>query len=169
MEIVLGVFLPFLDRCRGGLFVGGATLFRRVRPWLWSLLMGAAIATLLDFSGWRFVLAVAGFQIGEQIGWGGPVNKVLRGQHARAHWWQVGFLKSSPWAALVVRGALWGIFPTAMTLGAAWVLVPIFAFAVPAGVLFGKKWQVEKENPWGSSEWFRGGIVAGSLIIYTAM
>lgn len=169
MEILSVIALPILDRFRGGLLVDGGTFLRHVRPWLWSLSMGAVIAVSLGLEGYWFLLAVTGFQIGEQIGWGGPVSKILFGGASRTHWWQFWFLKSNPWAALIVRGALWGIFPAAITLGAAWVLVPIFAFAVPAGVWFGKKWQVEKENPWGSSEWFRGGIVAGSLIIYSVM
>lgn len=156
--------LPLIDRLRGGFLLDKSWYPQWIRPWFWATLMGVLIAEHLGLSGWEYFLCAFGVYVGEKFGWGRPLGEALDGYStADYERWQVGILKQ-PWIALTFRGALWGAFPA---LSGEWKLIPIFAVAMPLSVLIARRYQIERGNPWGSAEWFRGAIVG--VGIYAAV
>ena len=106
------------------------------------LLYGWAVAALCGYGwdGWLTVAIVAGWVLGERPGWGAPIGQArgVPDPDRRPEWWQVGPLRTHPWAALVVRGAMWGLPVLAFTapLGeVVWQPAVAMALAMPAAEL----------------------------------
>jgi hypothetical protein len=97
----------FADRLRGDDY--------DLSPWRKagdSAVYGLAVAVCLAPSTWwTYPVFIALWIAGASIGWGEPMGAALEGrsmERDRLEWWQFGFFARNAWAALALRGVIWG-------------------------------------------------------------
>ena len=137
------------------------------------LLYGWSVAALCGYplDGWLTVVIVAGWVLGERPGWGAPIGQArgVPDPDRRPEWWQVGPLRTHPWAALVVRGAMWGLPVLAFTAPlseAVWQPAAAMALAMPAAEMVAMRlheprWPRTWAGAW--NEVWRGAILGSCL------
>ena len=136
----------------------------------WKILYGWVVAALFGHAfSWLTIPIIILFAIGEAWGWGEPIGAALTGKPMnpdKLEWWQKGALKSDPWAALGVRGLMWGA-PVALLSFWEPLLMSlpfIFMITMPLGVLAAK--HIPKSTiseKWTYQEIIRG-LLTGLLI-----
>jgi len=169
--LILALTLGPLDAARGGRYIP------HVRASIATLAYSFVVAWLLVGWHWSLVLVALAFRLGESMGWGCPLGAALRGEPMDAascprglESWQVGVFARNAWAALVARGALWGmpitlvgvsiqdthLLAMPLVMAAAMVSAPALVRAVNG-------WR-PSDHLWGSQEWLRGWLVGLMLI-----
>jgi hypothetical protein len=166
--MIAAMILAFLvaglaDRIRGDVF--------DFLPWRKSgdsAVYGLAVAVCLAPSHWWAYPAFIGLWIaGASFGWGEPMGAALEGrpmQQGVLEWWQFGPFTSNAWAALALRGLIWGacILPLAI-----WDLRFLFALAM-TGILPLAAWigrQTAPRYEWVAQEYLRGWMIAAVALI----
>jgi hypothetical protein len=129
---------------------------------MWAALINAGLLAYLVAGDWLTTTVIlVTFVGGSSFGWGEPLGRALDGDPMRKEhleWWQFGWLKRNPWAALTFRGAMW--FPT-MTI------------AMPLSTLAAKYLPGSTERRWQYAEAIRGALnatlVAGVMYAYQTL
>lgn len=171
------ILLGLLDRLRGS---GDDIVFGRELPGtLWAAGMGLVVATMFGHTfDWAALVITLGVIFGARPGWGAPIGQV-KGQPdpdrepERYQQWFGGFLWRHPWAALVFRGALWGIhtLPALYWDSRVWMIVVAFAAAMPlAEWLHLKFGEPPRPRSWHGAwnEAYRGALVGLILTVLLA-
>lgn len=186
MEYMLLLLIPLMawaDRQRGS-----AGVVEAIPKWAALTIIGVCSAVLTGhYWDWQFAVITAAVWIGFTTGFGHPLGTILGGlPNKRYEWWQRGALRTNPWLALFVRGAMVGgsvfiifLLITVVT----WlvslftpcaVLVPdyfaalkitiAFAIAFPmAPFIVTKGFQKSGDPAWAEQEYWRNGI-AGLIL-----
>ena len=162
VDIFLMLALSMFDRQRGNPTRG----YPKALALMTIGMVAALLMQLGSTTGAIFVaMAVA---IGYSIGWGQPLGAALRGTPSDDYeWWQFCQpLRSYPYLALAVRGAIVGVlvalggdFSAALVIGVACAIA--FPLA-PAITVYGLR-QVY-DRGWATQEYIRGGLF-GLLIV----
>jgi len=176
IQFVLVLLLSFLDRVRGnpdwqalsfitrGKYIDGNALFEKA-------IMGyCASAILGHWLDWATILIVLGMIAGSSPGWGGAYYLASKqpGAEFIADGWQISPFDKNGFAAVLARGAIWGVAFTPVAFfdpKAAAVLFVAYLVAFPASfyaVYLPHKRFTDKE--WADMEWARGWI-AGTIIL----
>lgn len=184
MQVFLSLLLGMLDRLRG------STWAKPVKP-LTKLLMGACLYIiwyLQDLDAGNFwalyqepepFLFMLAMLAGSSIGWGNAIGPFLTGNPPSQYpgqnglndpgpeVWQVGFLRESALASLVVVGAIWGSAFFLFTFNPAFlILVPIYIVSVLAACAVSKsiyKNNKKTDKAWSLQEGLRG-FTVGLLV-----
>jgi len=163
MNALAAVLLGFLDAARGGFFI------KHVRPALATLLYGGVVSIMVGATGVWIAAGIVAFRIGESSGWGTPLGMALNGtaRTGEFEWWQVGVLRDSPYAALAVRGAMWGLPMAALAHWVSpvlWYMPAVYAVAMPAAVYVASLKLTSRVEPWAVQEFLRGWLVGAALL-----
>lgn len=162
---VLGVaLLSWLDRQRG------TPKESEVIPKLPALLgMGYLCAAYTGhYADWQAAAITAAFAVVHNISFGEPMGHALSGQGGLAaddgavyETWQVGVLKTNPWLALAVRGAMSGLAGVAaLDSYAAAALAVAWGIAFPAAPALARFVLYTKDvgARWAANEYIRGAL-----------
>lgn len=150
------------------------------------------------FYAWTFAIACgyagsietliigAAFMLGMSFGWANPTGAALRkdwasmnpdnfsGSKGNAYnWWQIGYLRKNPYAALFVRGILWGlpVILAGFLVGSSTVIVGGLSaiVAMPLAVFisaYGPFCSTCFKDTWEQQEFLRGILIGiGTLFI----
>lgn len=163
MDSILAIFAIYMmgnfDRVSGDRYDLGLTKWaeRMMYGWMCAAIIGHPYDAFTLAAG----LAVA---LGRAPGFGEPIGALLERRdmvEERLEWWQVGLAARNAWAALCMRGAMWG----ACFLPLAWfdyhflAASAAFTVAMPAAILVER---LRGTNNWEWQERFRGWI-AGAI------
>lgn len=161
--MIAALILAFLvaglaDRIRGDVF--------DFLPWSKAgdcAVYGLAVAVCLEPSPWWTYPAFIGLWIaGASFGWGEPMGAALEGRsmdQGRLEWWQFGLFARNAWAALALRGALWGacIVPLAY-FDRRFLFALAMTGVMPLAVWVGKR--TAPQQGWVVQEYVRGWMIA---------
>lgn len=164
LEILAVVLCGLLDRVRGA-----------PKPKIPDVIEGALYAVPVYYLitgtlDWLFVPFAIAFWVGTVFGgWGHPINLALFGdlrydKDSKPEWWQFGIFLSNPWAALALRGLMWGapFIPLAYWLPEVLAVGFAFAVAMPLAVRLARFWRAFKHTDaglWAKQEYIRGWLV----------
>lgn len=169
--------LSWLDRQRG--------MPRELEtiPKLVALLgIGYICATLVGhWLDWQAIVITLSIAFIHNFSFGEPLGHALTGHSGTAddgttyEKWQLGVLKTNPWLALAVRGAMLGIAGlVALDLVAAIKIAIAWAIAFPLAPAFVRyvlklPTTTEKQSgkAWAVNEWTRGAIAGFALSVFT--
>lgn len=178
IELLLLLFIPlmsWLDRQRG------TPKDREIIPKLPALLgIGYLCAAFTGhYADWQALVITAAVAVVHNFSFGEPLGHALTGRGGVAasdgtvyEQWQIGdLLKSNPWVALAVRGAMLGLagvaaldWQAAARIAVAWAIA--FPLA-PAVVRYALKMPTRTKEQaglaWAVNEWTRGAL-AGALL-----
>ena len=180
--ISLVLLCALFDRARGGGFIAfgdspPARFLRGVSPFPPTphILYGWTVAALCGYAwdGWLTMAIILGWVLGERPGWGAPIGQYhgTPDPDRKSEWWQIGPLRSHPFIALVVRGAMWGLPVLAFT---ALLSIPVWQPMLAMAVAFpAAEWLVQRipDPPWPKSwtgawnEFYRGGLFGAILAV----
>lgn len=166
IEALLVALAGFADRVRGGW-----QPLSRVPSIIGTLVYGWILAHLLGH-GWDVLTLpfLVLFRIGESFGWGTPLANALGERRTAWESWQIGPLRDNSWAALIVRGAMWG-GPVAL-LGVVdpdiFVMLPAFVVAMPLAPALIVRYNHGRPSGhlWGAMEVSRGIIASGIVALF---
>lgn len=168
MSIILALLLGLADAVRGG-------QFPRIKAQIGGAFYSVLVGLMLTHDPLLVAVFAVAFFAGEATGWGCPLGTALSGQYdgCEYEWWQRGYLRKNPWAALAVRGFIWGL-PVGVAgffagVGAAMAMPMIMAItmtAAPALVRASIRWRPAK-HLWPAQEWVRGWMTGLLILMVT--
>ena len=167
LELVFAFLCGPLDRLRGDKF--HILNLRILDKIAYGLAIAGAAGLFIDPV--AMLLVAVAMIAGMSPGWGTPYGSFI-GKTPMSptdqEWWQVGVLKTNALAALIARGALWGlpIVPVAFYLGnyeLLWI-VPIFTVAFPLALWLATKLPKTRDQ-WADSELIRGWLVGAAILV----
>lgn len=170
MNILLALLLGPADAVRGG-------QFPRIKAQIGGAVYSTLVGLMLTHDPLFVALFAVAFFAGESTGWGCPLGHVLTGKYngCEYEWWQRGYLRTNPWAALVVRGFIWGLpvgvagyFTGVDSAMAMPVIMAVSMTAAPALALFSLRWRPNLPL-WPMQEWVRGWMTGLLILIVTAI
>lgn len=169
IDLLYPVFLGIFDRVRGSEFnlFGNLRNNRTYEKAVLGYITAASLGHWFDYLTLPLLILVG---IGMSLGWGEPLGAALNRRQMNIYNledWQIGITRSNVWAALTLRGIIWGSFSLPLAYFDPMVAILVLAYAIgfplSAYVARDASRYVGYEA-WGLSEFLRS-FFAGWIIL----